>query len=444
MRCKSWYSVVRMVTAATVGALCFTQPIARFVSLPGDIRVPQGERAVLPMNAFGRARVWSSDSTVADAKPVAIKPAEGNRIAQAVSVVGHRVGDATISTRLFGFLPWKTVQVHVVPQQNVYIGGQTIGVRIDNNGVLVVGYQRSGYGATGVSKIAVGDVVESVQGHPVRRATELAQWVRMSSVPLKLIVRRDGQRHEVIVNPAYDEFGRRHLGLYVRDKTAGIGTLTFYDPVHHAFGALGHMITDADTGQRVEGDGALYDSEVTGIVRGVSGRPGEKRGRFRNVTHALGSVNRNSEFGVFGEMDQVPPHPFISKRVPVALPNQVHPGPAQLLTVVHGQQVESFRVNVENLARQDGPSVKSMIIHVTDPRLLQETGGIVQGMSGSPILQDGRLIGAVTHVFLSDVTRGYGVYATWMLHEADEVTERSTDTRNTDKAAVSHMSNYVE
>jgi stage IV sporulation protein B len=345
---------------------------------------------------------------------------EGNGF---VVLHGEHPGQALLSTRLFGVIPWRPVQVQVVPKQYVSVGGQSIGVRIVMDGVLVVGYQRiASTGSPAITAhVEIGDTLEAVNNHPIHQALDISRWVNQTSGGVRLTLRRGQIRKIVQIQPVEDELHNRRLGLFVRDKTSGVGTLTFYDPQRHRFGALGHIITDADTGQPVQGKGSVFNAEVTGIVKGASGQPGEKTGRFVASDGVIGHIESNTQFGIFGDM-AISPHREDVSLTPVAVPEQVHSGPATLRTVLHGQRVENFTVEIQEIVHQDTPATKSMIIHVTDPRLLKESGGIVQGMSGSPVLQDGRLIAAVTHVFVSDPTRGYGVYAYWMLNtERDNV-----------------------
>lgn len=432
MHKRRHYKVFRFTAAVLFGSLCLTPPVHHLAAYPSDIQVPLGEQATVPIALPMRTTVFTSDPHIVDATAVY----HGTHVTQAVEVRSRHLGDATVSTRLFGMIPWKAVHVHVVPEELVYVGGQSIGVRLRSNGVLVIGYQRlpgTQHAPAAEAHIQIGDVIEQIDHHTVVSVEDVHRWLNLGRGTAEMLIRHGTQRRTVIVTPVTDATGARHLGLYVRDRTAGIGTLTFYDPVHHRFGALGHVITDVDTGQPIDGSGAMYEAEVTGIVRGTNGRPGEKRGRFVRHTMEIGQIERNSSYGVFGAMDHIPGHAFMNAEIPVALPDQVHEGAATMLTVLHGQQVAAYAVSIENLVRQTDPNTKSMIVHVTDPRLLEEAGGIVQGMSGSPLIQDGRLIGAVTHVFLSDVTRGYGVYAQWMVREAES--EDDVDARHSTQIA---------
>ncbi|SFU90168.1 SpoIVB peptidase [Alicyclobacillus macrosporangiidus] len=419
-RCSSH---VRKLCAAALSLLCLTPPVQQLASLPGEIHIPIGEHTILPLRLPCKAVVVSSDTRVVGAQPVLARGHETD-----LEVTPRELGDAIISTRLFGFLPWKALHVHVVPQERVFAGGQSIGVRLHSNGLIVVGFQRvDRLSPPPGMALRIGDVIERIDGKPVHEARDLRREANAVQGPVRLSVRRGAEHLQVVLTPATGSDGYRRLGLLVREKTAGVGTLTFYDAHHHRFGALGHLITDVDTGQPIEGWGSVHEAEVTGVVRGTAGHPGEKQGRFLASVHEIGRIDVNTDYGVFGEMDALPRFSYLSKEVPVALPEQVHPGPAKLLTVIHGQQVEAFDVEIENVARQDRPGTKSLVVHVTDPRLLRMTGGIVQGMSGSPLLQDGRLAAAVTHVFVSDPTRGYGVYAAWMLQKCETFPDRGSN-----------------
>jgi stage IV sporulation protein B len=207
--------------------------------------------------------------------------------------------------------------------------------------------------------------------------------------------------------------------MYIRDSAAGVGTLTFYDPKHKVYGALGHVITDMDTGKPIRvGDGKVVKSNVTSIQKGESGEPGEKRAIFFQENQVIGNIQKNTPFGIFGKMNSPPGEGLMNREIPVALAEQVTEGPAKILTVVDGQKVEQFDIQIVHVLRQKFPATKGLIIKVIDPRLLEKTGGIVQGMSGSPIIQNGKLVGAVTHVFVNDPTSGYGTFIEWMLQDA--------------------------
>jgi len=258
----------------------------------------------------------------------------------------------------------------------------------------------------------------------------LAEQAGKSNVPLDLVVQRGKSRFRTQLKPAFDlEDKVWRLGLYIRDSAAGVGTLTFYAPDQGVYGALGHVITDMDTQTPiVVGDGQILQSNVLSISKSQNGEPGEKRANFVKEGKTLGSVERNTSFGIFGKMRELPDHGLHQKPVPVAFAEEVEEGPAEILTVVNGQKVEKFNIQIVHVAKQTSPATKGMVIRITDPRLLERTGGIVQGMSGSPIIQKGKLVGAVTHVFVNDPTSGYGCYIEWMLQDAGIVLQPNQTT----------------
>jgi stage IV sporulation protein B len=412
----------RKTLATLIACLCLAPPVQQLVDGQVDLCIHQGDHAVLALHW-----PWNGSVITTTSNPAVAGPSTNVSSADGVVLEARRPGDAMISTKFFGWIPWKTMEVHVVPREEVYLGGQSVGIRLWSRGPMVVGFQRLGSEPSpgAMARLQIGDVLVEINGRPVRTAVELRRILSSTDhSPLQLVVLRDGKRCKIQVEPSADSQGRARLGVFVRDRTAGVGTLTFYDPEHHKFGALGHIIADADTGEPIDGTGEVFRADIVSVVRGQAGRPGEKRGRFLHPDEALGRVERNTPFGVFGTMLRPPGTGAWHEKMPVALPDQVHEGPAKMYTVVHGERVEGFDIVIENVFHQDRPSTKSMVIRVTDPRLLREAGGIVQGMSGSPIVQDGRLVGAVTHVFVSDPTRGYGVYAEWMLKQAHPDTEQ--------------------
>lgn len=345
-----------------------------------------------------------------------------------VQLDSGKTGTADLQVKLFGMIPVKSVHVNVVPDLKVVPGGQSIGVKLKSKGIMVVGYNLVKTDGKSVSpaeqaQVKVGDIITKIDGKTVKSVEQAAEWINEAGnkgKSLAFTVKRQKETLDLKVKPMKEDDGDTYrIGLYIRDSAAGVGTLTFYEPQHKVFGALGHIITDVDTGQPIGvGDGHIVHSSVTSIDKGESGTPGEKRGIFVDEDRVLGQITRNSDFGVFGNMEKIPDNAHTQKALPVALAEQVHEGKAKILTVVDSQKVEEFEIEIVNVMKQKFPATKSMVIKVTDKRLLEKTGGIIQGMSGSPIIQDGKVVGAVTHVFVNDPTQGYGVFLEWMLNEA--------------------------
>jgi len=407
--------------------MCWFTPIHQLASIPQELRILQGASTALDFKIPSFATVTTSQPDVVTVGGTG-ESQVATHLKQPVQIDSVKTGSADVQVKLFGLIPVKSVHVDVVPDLKVVPGGQSIGVKLKSSGIMVVGYNLVKVGGKSVSpaedaQVKVGDIITQIDGKPVKSVEQAAEWINKAGKtgkPMEFTVKRSKEQLKLNVKPLYDkESDMYRIGLYIRDSAAGVGTLTFYSPHHKKFGALGHVITDVDTGQPIGvGEGQIVHSSVTSIDKGESGSPGEKRGIFIDEDRVLGSISRNSDFGVFGKMDNLPENGKITKALPVALAEQVHEGKASILTVVDSQKVEEFEIQIVNVMKQKFPATKSMVIKVTDKRLLAKTGGIIQGMSGSPIIQDGKVVGAVTHVFVNDPTQGYGVFLEWMLNEA--------------------------
>jgi stage IV sporulation protein B len=274
-----------------------------------------------------------------------------------------------------------------------------------------------------IAGVQVGDIITNINGKKIEQMSDVTPFIQeagKSGKPLDLVLNREEKEIKTKLYPLKDENDRSfRIGLYIRDSAAGIGTMTFYDPKSKKYGALGHVISDMDTKKPiVVEDGQIVRSTVTSIEKGSNGNPGEKLARFSGDRKVIGNITRNSPFGIFGKLRQDINNGVMDEALPIALSNEVKEGPAKILTVVNNDKVEQFDVEVVSSVPQKFPATKGMVIKITDKELLEKTGGIVQGMSGSPIIQNGKVIGAVTHVFVNDPTSGYGVHIEWMLNEA--------------------------
>ena len=344
-------------------------------------------------------------------------------------VVATAPGKMHLQLRLFNLIPLRQLIVQVVPPVKVVPGGQSIGVLLHAKGVIVVGQapvtdeNGSRVNPSARAGISQGDVILSINGRPVdgdRHTREEIDRLGSTGEPIMLEVKHGDKTFETRVEPILcPDTGRYRIGLFIRDSAAGVGTLTYYHPESRSYGALGHLITDMTTTQRIDlADGRIVAASVQGIHRGEKGHPGEKLGQFSADGRLTGNIEKNTLCGIFGHLDQSPSGSYYREPVPLAMSHQIRRGPAEILTVLQGSQVERFKIEIQEImpnGKQDG---KGMVIRITDARLLNRTGGIIQGMSGSPIIQGGKLVGAVTHVFINDPARGYGVMAEWMLEEA--------------------------
>lgn len=341
---------------------------------------------------------------------------------------GRSGDDFHVELRFLGWLPLQRALVRVVPEMSVVPGGHAVGILLSSNGLVVVrtsgvttadGAERAPAQEAG---LVAGDIIVEAGGvsvnHPVELESLVESYGRQGKA-LPLTIKRKGEELRLSVTPvlAQDPGGRgvRYmLGVYLKDPAAGVGTLTFWDPVSGRYGALGHMIAEGGEAASLT-DGRIVAAEIHGINPGSRGRPGEKVGIFE-PGDALGTIEKNTPVGIFGQL--IRPPRAVAQPVPIALSHEIKEGKAEILTVIEGGRVESFEVQIVSVQRQSRPSGKGLVIRVSDPRLIERTNGIVQGMSGSPILQDGKLIGAVTHVFINDPLRGFGVLAEWMVYEA--------------------------
>lgn len=325
-------------------------------------------------------------------------------------------------------LPLKDVTIQVLPEKTLIVGGHSVGIRMDVSGVLIVGLEEipteRGMINPGLAAgLQIGDSVLSIEGTPVRSAQDVQRLLN-ENVPkekVSLKIQRKGETSYVSVTPVKSkEDGNWKLGVWVKEKTAGLGTVTYYDPATGIIGALGHGITESNTGQVLSvAEGEMMYSRVESVLQGTSGKPGEIRGIFYEADEPMGTLLHNSEFGIFGQSNAPLTNPLYGEPVKVGYQSEIRKGPAQILTTIDGNTIEKFDVVIEKIARQSKPGTKGMVIRVTDERLLEKSGGIVQGMSGSPILQNGKIVGAVTHVLVNDPQRGYGIFIEWMLKESE-------------------------
>jgi len=329
------------------------------------------------------------------------------------------------SLKLFGAFPVKEVMVSVVKEPVVVVAGVPFGIKMYTDGVLVVGFSDvdTAAGPCNPARIAglkVGDVVLKVGDAAVSTNDQLRALIEASNgAPLDLLVRRDNLTFVVKYRAVLSVTENRYRsGFWVRDSSAGIGILTFFDPKTKAFGGLGHAVCDVDTDEKLPiSTGEIVPAEVMDVTKGVVGAAGSLNGAVYDTT--IGYLSVNADTGVYGTLTQFPKTAFTT--VPVAMKQQVKEGKAQILTTVDGVTPCYYTIEIVKIRYGDASPTKNMIIRITDPALLEKTGGIVQGMSGSPIIQDGKLVGAVTHVLVNDPTKGYAIFAENMLETAQSV-----------------------
>lgn len=317
--------------------------------------------------------------------------------------------------------------IDVVAERVLIPGGHSVGVQMDVKGVLVVGLEqittengkRVNPGLT--AGLQIGDMILEVDGTKVYKARDVEKLVNEIKDTVNLKVQRKNKTITVKLTPVRTgEDGIYKLGVWIKDRTAGIGTLTYYDPVNQTFGALGHAITDPETGAVLTvNQGQLLQAQVQDVKEGKSGEPGEIQGVFYETESPLGDLELNCDFGIFGISYHPIENSVYDQPLAIGTRDQIETGKAYILTTLEKNQIQRFEIEIEKIHKRDRDTNKNMVIKVTDQRLLDESGGIIQGMSGSPIIQNERIIGAVTHVLVNDPTRGYGIFIENMLEAAE-------------------------
>lgn len=293
-------------------------------------------------------------------------------------------------------------------------GGENIGIEIKSKGVMVVGlYEVNGKYIAKESGLKVGDIITKINDQKAETIDEMTKIIGSSNETIKINYLRDDKEQTTTMNLIKDENNIYKTGLYVKDEIKGIGTLTFIDPNTKLFGALGHEIIEKSTGQILEvKDGKIYNSKVTNIEPSRDGNPGEKNALFKNE---IGEIKENTNKGIFGKYNEKLPE---KTKYKVAKQNEIKTGAAKILTVLNDEEVKEYKIEILKISDKE-EKTKNLLFEITDKELLETTGGIVQGMSGSPIIQDNYIIGAVTHVVVDSPTKGYGIFITNMLEEAE-------------------------
>ena len=397
---KGWKIAAAYLLAAAAAMLGWL-----YSRLPGEIWLEPGQSIDLPR--FAWVEPLSADL------PGSSRNAASTRA----------VGSYQTTLALGGWLPVKTVRTIVTDRAEVIVCGMPFGVKMFSEGALVVGFSTMEQNGSMVSPakaagLRLGDRVICIGETTTENNDAVKDALEAAAGPVEVVYIRDGEQRQTTLTPLWDAAsGQWRAGMWVRDSSAGVGTLTFADPERGVFAGLGHPISDSDTGASIAlRSGEIVPCEITGCSKGTAGSPGELKGRFLSA-HAIGSIRINGENGVYGTTRTR----FSGRPMPVAFAQEVMTGEAEIWTTVEGETPRSYRVTIEKI--NDADLRRNMVIRVTDKELLAATGGIVQGMSGSPIVQNGRLVGAVTHVLVNDPARGYGIFAQTMLRQVEQIAE---------------------
>ncbi len=339
------------------------------------------------------------------------------------------VGKSTLEVSLFDNILLKNVEVSVLPKTKVIPVGNIAGVKLYTSGVLVVGMSEiegndnkkyKPYENTGIKE---GDTIIKVNDKNINSTSDLIQTVNLSQghdISIKYVHQQETK--ECSITPVKTNNSQYKIGLWVRDSAAGVGTVTFYDPTSKTFGALGHGITDIDTNELINiASGEFITTRILNITKGESGNPGKIQGTIENQNN-IGTIGKNTRFGIYGKVDNLASLNIdTSKEAEVALREEIQIGKAKILCSLDNQKPQEYEIEIEKIYKDNNYDNKSMKIKVTDEKLLEKTGGIIQGMSGSPVLQNGKFVGAITHVLVNDPQEGYAVFGDIMLKQAKEI-----------------------
>ena len=341
------------------------------------------------------------------------------------TIQSSQTGNYSVKLKLFGLIKFKDISLDIIDEVELIPCGSPVGIYVETNGVLVLGSGRV-TGLDGLNyepvnnRLKSGDYITSVNGQEINNKKELVDEIQTSKgKDIVLGVRRGKENITVKISPIKTTDNSYKIGAWIRDDTQGVGTLTFISTSGH-FGALGHGVTDIDTGLLMDiKDGAIYSANIMSIVKGKEGEPGELIGSIKySDKYKVGNILSNTNQGIFGKIEEKNMELFDNKPLEIGLKQDVKKGEAYILCTVD-DKVEKFEIEIEKTDIRNSSNTKGIVIKITDERLLEKTGGIVQGMSGSPIVQNDKLIGAVTHVFIQDSTKGYGTFIENMVNKLE-------------------------
>lgn len=451
-----WYRIsLWVIMLLSVAAICMILLIDIYRAVPDTIYLKAGEESQLSLHvplsgelkrqkppesretigqesgdgilAATGTEVLGTDATESEAAAVQETVGEGVMesihvdLTGTVTLLASTQSSYSMDLKLFGVIPFKTVRIEVIDNTMLYPVGMPIGIYVKTTGVLVVG--TGDFTDVNGNKVMpsehllqTGDYILSVDGTEVEGKSDFVKRVAESQgKTMVMTIDRDGQQFDIGIRAEKNEAREYKLGIWVKDSAQGIGTLTYAD-TDGQFGALGHGVSDSDIGTLLNlSDGALYRTDIVGITKGTKGTPGELTGIIRYTeSNRLGEVTDNSNVGIHGTLEEEIMDSLTQQPLPIGLKQEIQKGAAQIYCNVDGT-ARYYDIEIIGIDYDSENINKSITIQVTDEKLLALTGGIVQGMSGSPIIQDGKIIGAVTHVLVNDPTRGYGIFIENML-----------------------------
>jgi stage IV sporulation protein B len=344
-------------------------------------------------------------------------------LADAMAVNGEEITSTTMRIKLFGFLPLKKVKVKLINSPEIYVGGNIVGFSLNTEGVMIVGsnavFTKEGSKEPIIaSGLQEGDSIKAIEGKEISSIYDIDKIInneKYAGKNIEISVLRNNEQFKCKITPALDIFTKKYkLGLWVKNSTSGVGTLTYVKKNNNRFGAVGHALVDANLGGNFKvSQGEVYLCNLLGIKKGSKNAPGELRSSMKLSDDSIGVADTNCKYGVYGNILNVNKLNLIDDYV-LGGRMSIKPGNAKIYACLDDEGVKGYDIKIIKTNHQDSADEKSIVFKVTDKLLIEKTGGIIQGMSGCPIIQNDKLVGAVTHVFVNDPTKGFGVYVDWM------------------------------
>ncbi len=428
MKKKSFKKRLIIFILTVAVSVIILSPFILTIFLPEEIHLIEGEEHLFKFNLPVEANIVDEGELVLNINNNPVSENIHIDLSKSFTVLSKNKGAVDVELKLFGMIPLKTVKVDVISDMQVVPCGNTIGVKINTDGVMVLGtgYVNSEDGnsyepSKGIIKS--GDLILQANDVKLENKEQLIEQIEKSNGnPINLEIKRDDEVVQASINPIKSVDDKLYkAGIWVRDSTQGIGTITYYNPQSGKFGALGHGILDVDTSKLMSvKDGQITDSKITSVKKGQKGEPGELIGSILSE-NVFGNIKTNTPYGIYGNINSKINKNLPTETMTIGLQQEVHEGKAFIRSNILDGEIKEYEINIQSVSKFSNDDSKGMIIKITDSRLLENTNGIVQGMSGSPIIQDGKLIGAVTHVFVQDPTKGYGIFIENMLKQENKI-----------------------
>ena len=412
---KKYQLFLLVALIVSSGTLFTTWYLHWYEKVPSNIKIKAGVEQTLDLEVPATGHIYKKSESVNNDNAIYVN------FGKAVTVKADSLQSYQVDLKLFGIFPLKSVDIDIIEDRELIPAGIPIGIYVETEGVLVIGIgefeNNQGMEASPAKYLLQeGDYILEVNGVPIESKKALVECISLSEgKPMTLKIERQEKTFDIKIQPVMNQNEEYKLGIWIRDNAQGVGTLTFLGE-SNTFGALGHGINDVDTGELLHLDtGSLYLTDIIAIRKGSNGNPGEMTGVIDySPNRKIGKIYENCEKGIFGTCSNKVLSQLEEESLPICLKQDVKVGAAQIISTI-GNTREYYDIEIEEIYLDHYNVNREILIHVTDEELLEKTGGIIQGMSGSPIIQNGKIVGAITHVFVNDPTQGYGIFIDEML-----------------------------